>query len=92
MLSPESGDHVAQLLEHLPREQEDLGSIPALSDGIFPAYLVASERVLLTKIVYHKNKIIMPEVPSNLTFSNINQDIIYVTAGGSLYKVLINNK
>lgn len=46
-------------------------------------YIYSTEGELLKKII-------LPEVPSNLTFSNEDESILYVTAGGSLYKVFLD--
>ena len=53
----------------------------ALSDDYRPGIYVYSPAGILLR------KVIMPEVPSNLIFSNEDPNIIYVTAGGSLYGV-----
>lgn len=53
----------------------------ALRDDYRPGiYVYSTDGVL-------QQKVILPEVPSNLIFSNENSGIIYVTAGGSLYSV-----
>lgn len=57
----------------------------AIRDEYRPGiYVYSSEGVLLQKLM-------LPEVPSNLTFSNESQNILYVTAGGCLYKIILNN-
>lgn len=55
----------------------------ALRDPYRPGvYVYSTDGVLL-------NKVVLPENPSNLTFLNESQTKLYVTAGGSLYKVFI---
>lgn len=53
----------------------------ALRDPYRPGiYVYSVEGVLLEKVI-------LPEDPSNLTFVNEKQEVMYVTAGGKLYKV-----
>lgn len=65
---------------------EDGNIYAALRDDYRPGiYVYSTEGILI-------NKIIMPEVPSNLVFSNEDPNIIYVTAGGSLYLVKLEKE
>lgn len=56
----------------------------ALRDPYRPGiYVYAPEGVLIEKVI-------LPEDPSNLIFADELQEILYVTAGGNLYRVLLN--
>lgn len=53
----------------------------AIRDDYKPGiYIYSSDGILI-------NKVILPESPSNLIFANEDQKVLYVTAGGSLYRV-----
>lgn len=53
----------------------------ALRDRYRPGIYVYSTEAMLVK------KVILPEDPSNLTFKDNSQAVLYVTAGGNLYQV-----
>ncbi|KUG25426.1 gluconolactonase [hydrocarbon metagenome] len=56
----------------------------ALRDPYRPGiYVYSSEGMLIEKVI-------LPEDPSNLIFADESQEILYVTAGGNLYKVLFD--
>lgn len=57
----------------------------ALRDPYRPGiYVYSPEGVLIEKVI-------LPEDPSNLIFADESQEILYVTAGGNLYKVSLEN-
>ena len=58
----------------------------ALRDPYRPGvYIYSTEGILL-------NKILMEEMPSNLTFSRNEENVLYVTAGGGLYKMKVTGR
>lgn len=57
----------------------------ALRDPYRPGiYVYSPEGVLIEKLI-------LPEDPSNLIFADESQEILYVTAGGNLYRVSLEN-